>query len=84
MSDGSIKEIVLSDLQFRDFVVRTLSRLETNMASLVGPDGTNGRMSTVEERLTSLETSRTKGRAIMWVLGILWTALLTFFGVTRH
>ena len=48
--------------EFQGQVIAGIARLETKMNLLVGPDGNNGKISVIEDRLDKLESEQDKSQ----------------------
>lgn len=59
-----------SEQDFRDKVLEGIAVLRTQMNALVGADGTNGRVGSLEERITSLEVSRGRQKGFMAAISL--------------
>lgn len=51
---------VSSDLEFRDYVVSTLSRMDANLKRAIGDDGNGGQLKDHDDRLDKIEQERAK------------------------
>jgi hypothetical protein len=67
---------VNNDQEFREKVLVILTDVQTKMNSLVGADGTNGRVGSLETQVLDLQQERSR----MWGAGaaitVLWAAVL--------
>lgn len=60
-----------SEQEFRDKMLEGMQDLRTKMNALVGEDGTDGRISVIEERVTDLEISRGRQKGFMAAIATL-------------
>lgn len=64
-----------SDQEFRERVLVILTDVQTKMNSLVGVDGTEGRVADLDKRIQLIETAQSRVRGAAALLVFLWGAV---------
>jgi len=65
---------VNDDHEFRERVLVILTDVQTKMNSLVGADGTNGRVGNLEAKVFDLQQQKARSKAIGSMLARVWAA----------
>jgi hypothetical protein len=74
---------VNDDHEFRERVLVILTDVQTKMNSLVGADGTNGRVGDLEEQVLDLQKERSRMWGAGAAIAILWTGAATLLDYLR-
>jgi hypothetical protein len=68
-----------ADQEFRQNVLSMLTDVQTKMNALVGKDGTNGRVGSIDDRVKSLEGTRANQWGAVAAVSVIWTIVLAIF-----